>query len=266
MSSTISSTGTQPYCVTFSYGPNYLSFVCSEKEGIEYQMEPYWSGFSDPIAFPVYTGSKGVSTGTQYPAGYPTPSSTTSSSSSTSTTSHSASNTSSATSNPSDHRGSSAPVGAIVGGVIGGLAFISLIAGAIVFFLLRRRQRPRPGQPQQLAPSFPQGPQPPDPAMKTGLPLNKTAPIIPVFGQGPPQSPPAQQPPRHEIETQYNKPELDISRQHPELAGADQPARVPTMQPLQPEYVSVAQQPSKAELDSRSAWHQGKEGNVYEAP
>jgi hypothetical protein len=102
--------------------------------------------------------------------------------------------------------------------------------------------------------------------MKTGLPLNKTAPIIPVFGQSPPQSPPAQQPPRHEIETQYNKPELDISRQHPELAGSDQPAQVPTMQPLQPEYVSVAQRPSKAELDSRSAGHQGKEGNVYEAP
>ncbi|KAJ5883038.1 uncharacterized protein N7473_009924 [Penicillium subrubescens] len=184
-------TGTQPYCVTFSYGPNYLSFVCSEKEGIEYQMEPYWKGFSDPIVFPVYTGSNGVSTGTQYPAGYPTPSSTTSSSSSssTSTTSNSASSTSSATSNPSDHRGSSAPVGAIVGGVIGGLAFISLIAGAIVFFLLRRRQRPRPGQPQQLAPGFPQEPQPPNPAMNTGLPLNKTAPIIPVLGQGPPQSP-----------------------------------------------------------------------------
>lgn len=38
------------------------------------------------------------------------------------------------------------------------------------------------------------------------------------------------------------------------------------MQPIQPEYVSVAQQPSKAELDSHSAGYQGKGGNVYEAP
>lgn len=102
--------------------------------------------------------------------------------------------------------------------------------------------------------------------MKTGLPLNTTAAVIPVPGQGPPQSPPAQQPPRHEIETQYNKPELDISRQYPELADSNLQERVPAMQPIQPEYVSVAQQPSKAELDSHSAGHQGKGGNVYEAP
>jgi hypothetical protein len=173
---------------------------------------------------------------------------------------------SSATSNPSDHRGSSAPVGAIVGGVIGGLAFISLIVGAIVFVLLRRRQRPRPGHPQPPAPGYPQGPQPPNPAMNTGLPLNTTAPIITVPAHGPPQVPPAAQPSRHEIETQYNKPELDISRQHPELADPGQQARVPAMQPIQPGYVSVAQKPSKAELDSRSAGHPVKEGNVYEAP
>ncbi|KAJ5432768.1 uncharacterized protein N7458_011924 [Penicillium daleae] len=248
MSSAISSTGTQPYCVTFSYGTDYLSFVCSEKEGIEYQMEPYWSGFRDPIAFPVYTGSNGISTGTQYPAGYPTPSSTTSSSSS-STTTTSASGTSpgtsgsSATSNPSDHRGSSAPVGAIVGGVIGGLAFISLIAGAIIFFLMHRRRRPQPGQYQQPASGFPPGSQPPasqyphpaNPAMNTGFPSNASAPINPLPGQGPPQNPPTQQPPRHEIETEYNKPELDISRQQPEQTYLNQQPELPGMQPLQPE-------------------------------
>lgn len=51
------------------------------------------------------------------------------------------------------------------------------------------------------------------------------------------------------------------------------------MQPIQPEYVLMAQQPAKAELASNSgsikanaetgvvsAGHQGKEGNIYEAP
>ncbi|KAJ5355190.1 uncharacterized protein N7496_012402 [Penicillium cataractarum] len=276
-----------PYCVTFSYGLDYLSFVCSEKEGVEYQMEPYWSGFSDPIAFPVYTGSNGVSTGTQYPAGYSTPSSTTSSSSSTSTNSSSASSTSqgssgsTASSTPSVYHGSSAPIGAIVGGVIGGLIFLGLIAGAIIFFLFRRRRRPQPGQPQQPAFSYPQGPppsnfqytHPANPGVNTGIPPHTTAPIVP------PQNPPAQEPSRYEIETHYNKPELDISRQQPGQTYLNQQAGVPGMQPIQPEYVSMAQQSAKAELASHSgsiktnteagvisAGHQGKEGNIYEAP
>lgn len=263
-SSTIFSTGTQPYCVTFSYGPNYLSFVCSEKDGIVYQMEPYWSGFSDPIAFPVYTGAKGVSTGTQYPAGYPTPSSTTSSSSSANTNSNTASSTSQGASgsstsptSPGNH-GSSTPVGAIVGGVIGGLALIGLITGVIVFLLLRRKKRPR--QFQQPGPGFPQGPQPsayqyPPPANPSPLPY-----------QPPPQIPPTQQPLRHEVETQHNKPELDVSRQQPEQAYLHQEARTPGMQPIQPEYVSMATQPTGAELASHTAGDQGKKGNIYEAP
>lgn len=270
--STISSTGTQPYCVTFSYGPNYLSFVCSEKDGIVYQMEPYWSGFSDPIAFPVYTGAKGVSTGTQYPAGYPTPSSTTSSSSSTNTNSNTASSTSerasgsSASPTSSGNHGSSTPVGAIVGGVIGGLALIGLITGVIVFVLLSRKKRPR--QSQQPAPGFPQGPQ------RSAYQYPPANPA-PIPYQGPPQSPPVQQSLRHEVETHYNKPELDVSRQQPEQAYLHQEATAPGMQPIQPEYVSMATQPSRAELASHTAnsetnvistGHQGKEGNIYEAP
>ncbi|KAJ5988100.1 hypothetical protein N7481_003310 [Penicillium waksmanii] len=107
-------------------------------------MEPYWSGFTSPIAFPVYTGAKGVSTGTQYPAGYSTPSSTTSDSdsgsgSSADSNSNSASyimahSSGTAVSNISQHRGNSTPVGSIVGGVIGGLVFISLSVGVSVYF------------------------------------------------------------------------------------------------------------------------------------
>jgi hypothetical protein len=115
--------------------------------------------------------------------------------------------------------------------------------------------------------------------MNTGFPSNASAPINPLPGQGPLQNPPTQQPPRHEIETEYNKPELDISRQQPEQTYLNQQPELPGMQPLQPEYVSMAQQPSKAELGSHSggikasnraevvsAGHRGKEGNIYEAP
>ncbi|CAI7614243.1 unnamed protein product [Penicillium pancosmium] len=261
-------TGTQPYCVTFSYGLDYLSFVCSEEEGIEYQMEPYWSGFTSPIAFPVYTGAKGVSTGTQYPAGYSTPSSTSSDSDSGSGSntdsnlkSHSASasyitaySSGTAVSNPSQHHGSSTPVGPIVGGVIGGLIFVSLSVGVSVYFGVIRRRRERragqgqgqphpPSQPQQ-PPGFPPGSQP-YPSPHQYPPSQFMAP----FGaakSGVPQSPPPQQPLRYEVETQYNKPELDISRQQSERAylSQTQHAELPGMQHLQPEYVSMAQRPS----------------------
>jgi hypothetical protein len=55
---------------------------------------------------------------------------------------------------------------------------------------------------------------------------------------------------RYEVETQYNKPELDISRQQSERGYQiqTQHAELPGMQPIQPEYVSMAQRPSKPEL------------------
>lgn len=213
------STGSQPYCVTFSYGSEYLSFVCSEKDGVEYDMEPYWSGFSDPIAFPVYTGSNGISIGTQYPAGYPTPSSTSSDSNSksgsTSSTSQANSESSTSDADSSNNRhSSSTPVGAIVGGVIGGLALIGTIAGVIVFFaVIQPRQRERLTQTQhlQLGPQGPPPyPTPPNPTMKT-IPPN--AAVQHFAPQGPPQWAPAPQVSSYELLAQHHTPELDSSGQ-----------------------------------------------------
>lgn len=205
----LSSTGTQPYCVTFTYDSDYLSFVCSEQEGLEYQMEPYWSGFSDPIAFPVYTGSNGISTGTQYPPGYPTPSSTTSSTSEStsnpaSRTAQGNSGSSTSGNNASNQQHNSPPVGAIVGGVIGGLALISLVVGAIVFFaIIHPRHRLALAQPPYHQPgplNPPQYPPPVNPPM-ANAPAQYTA----------DQNPPPHQAPRYEFDTQQNKPELDSS-------------------------------------------------------
>lgn len=217
LGSSSSSTGTQPYCVTFTYGSDYLSFVCSEQEGIEFQMEPYWSGFSDPIAFPVYTGSNGISTGTQYPPGYPTPSST-SSDVLPSSTSDSISNPISSTAgsgsstpghNGSKQHGSSTPVGAIVGGVIGGLALISLVVGVIVFFaIIRPRHRRALAQPQYYQPS----PQGPPQYLPPGNPPMAPAPQNVAVQDAPPH-----QAPRYEVDTQYNKPELSGQQQRYEL-------------------------------------------------
>lgn len=225
-------------------------------------MEPYWSGFTSPIAFPVYTGAKGISTGTQYPAGYSTPLLDSGSSSSTNTESNSVSYITAVSSgtpsksNPSQHRGSSAPIGPIVGGVIGGLVFISLIVGLIVYFAVIRRRRERraglglgqgQGQPQQPPPGFPPGSQ----TYHSQYQYPQSQPMAPLYTakEGAPQNPQTQQPLRHEVETQYNKPELDVSSQQPgkvypsqhaELPGAG----LPGIQSIQPEYVSGAHRPS----------------------
>lgn len=197
-------------------------------------MEPYWSGFSDPIAFPVYTGSNGVSTRTQHSAGYPTPSSTTSSSSSSSTTQNSVSSTSSATSNPSDHHGNSAPVRPTCRRCHRWLGIYQFNRGS------HRRLLPPPKTETTARTTSAAG---------TWFPTRTSCAKLShahgaIFEHNGPSNLSTWQ---HEIVTQYNKPE-----------GSGQSARLPAMQPIQPEDVSVAQQPSKAELDSHLAGHQGK--------
>lgn len=124
-------------------------------------MEPTWSGMQSPILFPIYTGSKGISTGTQYPPGYRSVTETSEESSSTTDTS---------TSEPSDtdtdadtastsssSSSSSVPVGAIVGGVVGGLAAIGIFAFAVIYLIIHsRRKRATTGQNQHQGPEQPE--------------------------------------------------------------------------------------------------------------
>ncbi|CAI7665027.1 unnamed protein product [Penicillium pancosmium] len=276
--------GTRPYCATFTYGADYRSFVCMSEKDVEYQLEPYWEGFSDPIAFPVYTGSSGISTGTQYPVGYSTSVSSTSSDSNfgTSTDSRSTSTTAEGnTGSSSDHGDSSAPIGAIVGGVIGGLALISLIVGVIIFFVCRGRRRQ--GQQDSLGfqdspESCAQSPLPRSSTMSNAF-ASYTAVPNSLPSEGPLESSPSQRSPRYEIDTQYNQPELDNSRQSEDQTHLGQQAELPGAQSLYPDCILAAQRYSQAELESNpgnikarteagfvSSGYQGVKGDVHEAP
>lgn len=283
---TTHSTGTRPYCATFTYGADYRSFVCMSEKDVEYQMEPYWEGFSDPIAFPVYTGSSGISTGTQYPLVYSKSSSSTSSDLASGTradTGYTSSSTEGNTGSSSDHGGSS-PVGAIVGGVIGGLAFLSLVVGAIILFLCRGR-RQQNGQPQRDNLGFQNGhepnaqsPHPPSSTFSNVLTYYKAIPNhstseAPAESHTPHQSPP------YEIYTQYTQSELVNSGQYVDQGHMDQPIVLPGAQRMHPEYMSAAQGYSGAELDSTSGnvktvrgaglssgGYQGVRRDVHEAP
>ncbi|KAF9890852.1 hypothetical protein FE257_005428 [Aspergillus nanangensis] len=137
---------------------DYRAYVCASSSGLRYQMEPTYDGFTTPIAFPTFTGSDGISVGTQYPGDSPTPTSSTSSeSTSSSTSSDFSSSTDSSSSSPTSSssaasdklKSKSVPVGPIVGGVIGGLAVVGIIACAIIFMVIRSRKRNNANVPPQ---------------------------------------------------------------------------------------------------------------------
>ncbi|KFZ16760.1 hypothetical protein V502_04926 [Pseudogymnoascus sp. VKM F-4520 (FW-2644)] len=165
---------TASYCATFLYGLSYNAYMCVTESGIRYTLQSTPDGMTGPIAFPVYTGKRGISTGIQDPSGYPIESrtietdslpspSSTDSPTSTPTGPSTDSPTSTPTSSfldpsttPSKKASStSAPVGAIVGGVVGGVFFIALVVGIVLFFVIRSRRNkqnnlsPPPHQPPQ---------------------------------------------------------------------------------------------------------------------
>ncbi|KAK2754817.1 hypothetical protein FQN54_006710 [Arachnomyces sp. PD_36] len=177
-----------PYCLTFLYGNDYSAFLCHSESDVTWTMAPTWSDMDTPIAFPIYSGSNGISTGTQYPSGYEGPTTNTatttdaddssasqtdsSPSSSDSSDSPSESGTSSGsttstnpttTSTPEDPAPSSpTPVGAIVGGVVGGLAVIAIAACVIVYLRRRKDQSTPPAAQEHLPPKFVPGYRPAD--------------------------------------------------------------------------------------------------------
>ncbi|KFX92598.1 hypothetical protein V490_05293 [Pseudogymnoascus sp. VKM F-3557] len=168
-----------PFCATFFYGSDYSAYMCATETGISYTLQSTPDGFTAPIAFPVYTGKRGISTGIQYPIGYPSESRTITTSgystppstdlpssdspsadlpSSTPTNSFLDPSTTSSKGNSSggpSGSSKSTPVGAIVGGVIGGVFVIAFVVGIILFFVLRSRRNSQ----NNLAPPLHQPPQ-----------------------------------------------------------------------------------------------------------
>jgi hypothetical protein len=146
-----------PYCGTILYPSGYQGHAnCQPSSGVIVNVDFTYTGLTQPIDIPIYTGAKGISTGTQYPPGYPTPV-TVSAAASTTTEAggliitEAGGSTITAASGSivtSTSAGSSTPVGAIAGGaiaggVIGGLALVGLIALAAVFLWLRPRKQSR---------------------------------------------------------------------------------------------------------------------------
>ena len=130
--------------MTFTYDNDYLSFVCSEEKGLKYQMYPYWKGMSDPILFPFYTGSNGISTGTQYPPGYTSPTTATGSGSSSSSNSNSPTHTAKA--NSDSGSSSDLSTGSIVGIVTGVVSALATALGLAfkVYKWNKGKHRPLP--------------------------------------------------------------------------------------------------------------------------
>lgn len=162
----MSSADDYPYCLTFLYGHDYSAFLCHSDRDVTWTMAPTWSDLDTPIAFPIYSGSNGISTGTQYPSGYESPTTTTntddsstsqtaSSSSSSDSSSGSATSTNPTATSTPETDSSPTPVGAIVGGVIGGLAVIGIVVCVIVYLLRRRKDPSRsPGAQEHLPPGL----------------------------------------------------------------------------------------------------------------
>lgn len=139
------SSSDNPYCQTVLLGTSYSEFLCIKQSGSTLLLASTYAGQTNPIAFPIYSGSQGISIGTAYPPGYTVPGPTTSAAT-TSTTSSSPNST--ITSSPtsfsslggtSDVPSSPQPTGAIVGGVVGGV--IAICITVIIVALIMRRQR-----------------------------------------------------------------------------------------------------------------------------
>lgn len=150
-------------------------------------MEPTWSGILDPIAFPIFTGTMGISTGTQYPPGYSSPSTTTpstpppGSSQATATTLSPGplSNPSPTPTNTS--HSSSTPAGAIAGGVVGGLA---VLVGAVAFFIIKRRRQANPRSVQVQSPPHYEAQDPPQEFHKAELDGQQSVTSLPLVHLG----------------------------------------------------------------------------------
>jgi hypothetical protein len=172
----MNSNSNYPYCGVAAFPSGYFGHGnCQTAPGLAFNVAWTYTGQTQTLDFPIFTGNGGLSTGRQAPPnGLQTaaaaPSYTAAIYTSTIVTDGSTlvisgatvvtagplvslSATSGSTGN-SVSSGSSTPVGAIVGGTIGGLAFIGILALAIVFLMMRsKKSRRNESQSQMTAPA-----------------------------------------------------------------------------------------------------------------
>jgi hypothetical protein len=155
------SSATIPYCVNITLGgadQPYTAFACGSSVYTSYpEVQLTYTGETTVNYLPRYLDANGdVSYGTQIPSG----AALSSSSSSAATTSSSQSSSSlqssltsptsvaqvtseTATATPTPVTSSSSNTGAIVGGAVGGVGAIAIIAGIVVYFIIRSRKKQR---------------------------------------------------------------------------------------------------------------------------
>ncbi|KFX96149.1 hypothetical protein O988_05437 [Pseudogymnoascus sp. VKM F-3808] len=257
---------TAPYCGTFYYSDDYSAYICTSDTSVTFQLQPTWSGMTDVIAFPIFTGKNGISTGTQSPLGSPLPTHTEIDAPATPSDSAQSNPNSLPSSNPqstSDSTPSSStsstsntkstPVGAIVGGVIGGLALVGIFALAVIFFVIRSRRQRQGLTPSHQLPQNGFGNSGP-----TSLPPMQAYNQQPGFAQG--GLAPHLLPNQHSFQQpEQSKPGPDLLQQptQPELDSRNQPV-FSQQHPVQPELDSRGQtalshnHPVQGELDSNT--------------
>jgi hypothetical protein len=145
------SSSANPYCQTVLLGTSYSEFLCIQQSSNLVLLASTYAGQVNPIAFPIYSGSQGISIGTAYPPGYSSPAPTSTTSISTTLTTSSLPSSSSASissTSPPEISSQPQPVGAIVGGVVGGVVAIciTVIIVALIMRCQRRRNEMLPGQ------------------------------------------------------------------------------------------------------------------------
>ncbi|KFZ02389.1 hypothetical protein V501_09579 [Pseudogymnoascus sp. VKM F-4519 (FW-2642)] len=254
--SVLECSSTASFCETYFYGSDYFAYGCGTESGISHILQTTPDGMTDPIAFLIYTGERGISIGVQYPSDYPSESRTIETSSyslpsSTESTDSSASTPTSPLLDPSttpnkEATSKSAPVGAIVGGVIGGVFLIALIVGIVLFLVIySRRKKQNLAPPQHQAPQNGFG----NPQVNQYPPMQQYPPPNNPEGGFVPQTNPNQ---HGFLPQQPANPELNPNIVNPQ--GFNQGA-VSHIQPNQ--HTPPPQHPTNPELDSRLINPQG---------
>jgi hypothetical protein len=142
------SSSTEPYCVTVTVGGDYTAYACGSSKYATYApVELTYSGQTTVNTLPRFLEADGsISYGTQSP-----PSTTTSTATSTATTSTQstsptssspaaigASQTSALTSSSAEPTSQQSTTAIIAGSVVGGVVVISIIAGVIIWRIIRQ--------------------------------------------------------------------------------------------------------------------------------
>ncbi|KAI9803806.1 MAG: hypothetical protein M1825_001686 [Sarcosagium campestre] len=149
-----------PYCETAYFPSGFSRYTCATSSSITKSFALTYSGQETAIAFPRFSGNKGISFGTQEPSGASSSESSSGPDESASASGTSAAETASSAkptkTDGGDDKSSSTPIGAIVGGAIGGVVIIAVAATVIAWLIIRSRRQQAGGSKvaaPQMAPA-----------------------------------------------------------------------------------------------------------------